>query len=401
MTRVTTAQLFQRTAVDIARQQFEISQVQDQISSGRRINRPSDGPAESARIISLNQAIENIDQFQRNSTFANQRLGLEDATLSSVNNSLLRVRDLALQANSGSQTTETRTIIRAEVEQRLQELLDFANARDANGNFLFAGSQNRTQPFTQTATGVAYNGDQNQLSLNISGNRTIVASESGYDIFVNIRNGNGDFVTSSNAANAGDGLITAGSVIDNAAFQANDFTITFTSPTTFDVVNNTNATTVLAGQNFVSGQAINFNGAEVAISGDPQTGDEFVVNASRRQDVFATLQNFIDALEINPANDADQAQLTQALDRTIGDVDQALQNVLNTRTFIGTRQNSIDTANIENEGASIELQVTRSQIEDLDFAQAITQLQLQQTTLQAIQGTFAQVRGQSLFNFLR
>lgn len=400
MTRITTAYLFQKTAVDIARKQFDVSEIQNQISTGKRINKPSDGPAETARIIDLNQAIGRIDQFQRNSIFANQRLGLEDATLTSVNNSLQRVRDLALQANSGSQTGETRAIIRAEVEQRLQELLDYANARDGNGNYLFSGSKSRTEPFTQTSSGVAYNGDQNQLSLKVSGNRTIVASESGYDIFVNIKNGNGDFVTSSIAANTGDGVITVGSVIDNATFQANDFSIAFTSPTTFDVVNNTSATTILAGQTYVSGQAINFNGTEVAISGDPQTGDQFLVNASRRQDIFATLQNFIDALVVDPANPADQAQLTQALDRTISDVDQSLQNVLNTRTFIGTRQNSIDTANIENEGAKIELQTTRSQIEDLDYAQAITQLQLQQTTLQAIQGAFAQVRGQSLFNFL-
>ncbi|MGH1537507.1 MAG: flagellar hook-associated protein FlgL [Gammaproteobacteria bacterium] len=400
MTRITTAYLFQKTAVDIARKQFDVSEIQNQIGTGKRINKPSDGPAESARLIDLNQAIGNIDQFQRNSIFANQRLGLEDATLSSVNNSLLRVRDLALQANSGSQSSETRNIIRAEVEQRLQELLDYANARDGNGNYLFSGSKSRTEPFTQTATGVAYNGDQNQLSLKISNNRTIIASESGYDIFVNIKNGNSDFVTSLNTTNTGDGIITVGSVIDSGAFQANDFSISFTSPTTFDVVNNTTATTILTGQSYVSGQSINFNGAEVAISGDPQAGDEFLVNASRRQDVFTTLQSFISALQIDPENSADQAQLTQALDRTISDVDNALQNVLNTRTFIGTRQNSIDTANIENEGAKIELQTTRSKIEDLDYAQAITQLQFQQTTLQAIQGAFAQVRGQSLFNFL-
>ena len=400
MTRITTAYLFQKTAVDIAQKQFEISQTQNQLSSGRRLNKPSDGPTETARIIDLNQAIEQYDQFQRNSIFANQRLGLEDATLSSVNNNLQRIRELALQSNSGSQTGETREIIKAEVEQRLQELLDYANARDGNGNYLFSGSKNRTQPFTQTASGVVYNGDQNQLSLRVSSNRSIVASDTGYDIFVNIKNGNGQFVTNSDNGNTGDGLITVGSVIDNTLFQANDFSINFTSPTTFDVVNNTTATTILTAQSYVAEQAINFNGLEVAISGEPQTGDEFLVNASRRQDVFATLHSFINALDINPANSADQAQLTQALDRTISDIDQALQNILNTRTFIGTRQNSIDTANIENEGAKLELQTTRSQIQDLDYAQAITQLQLQQTTLQAIQGAFAQVRGQSLFNFL-
>ncbi len=401
MVRIPTSFIFQKTAIDIAQKQFDIAEIQNQLGTGKRLNKPSDGPAEAARVIDLNQAIGRIDQFQRNSIFANQRLGLEDVTLSSVNNLLQRVRDLALQSNSGSQTRETRAIIRAEVEQRLQELLDYANARDGNGNYLFSGSKSRTEPFTQTASGVSYNGDQSQLLLKISGNRTIAASESGYDIFVNIKNGNGDFSTSSNSANTGDGLITVGSVIDTSLFQANDFTITFTSPTTFDVVNTTTATVVLMAQPYVSGQSINFNGSEVAISGDPQTGDQFFVNASRRQDIFATLQNFINALNIDPANPADQAQLTQVLDRTISDVDQALQNTLNIRTFIGTRQNSIDTANIENEGAKIELQTTRSQIQDLDYAQAITQLQLQQTTLQAIQGAFAQVRGLNLFNFLR
>lgn len=401
MARIPTSFIFQKTAIDIAQKQFDVAEIQNQLGTGKRLNKPSDGPAETARVIDLNQAIGQIDQFQRNSIFANQRLGLEDATLSSVNNLLQRVRDLALQSNSGSQTGETRAIIRAEVEQRLQELLDYANARDGNGNYLFSGSKSRTEPFTQTASGVAYNGDQNQLLLKISGNRTIAASESGYDIFVNIKNGNGNFSTTSNPANTGDGVITAGSVVDTSLFQANDFTITFTSPTTFDVVNTTTATTILTGQPYVSGQSISFNGSEVAVSGDPQTGDQYLVNASRRQDIFATLQNFINALNVDPANPADQAQLTQALDRTIGDVDQALQNTLNIRTFIGTRQNSIDTANIENEGAKIELQTTRSQIQDLDYAQAITQLQLQQTTLQAIQGAFAQVRGLNLFNFLR
>ncbi len=401
MARIPSSFIFQKAAIDITQKQFELADIQNQISSGKRLNKPSDGPAETARVIDLNQVIGRIDQFQRNSNFANQRLGLEDATLSSVNNLLLRVRDLALQSNSGSQTGETRGIIRAEVEQRLQELLDYANARDGNGNYLFSGSKTRTEPFTQTASGVSYNGDQNQLLLKISGNRTIASSESGYDVFVNIKNGNGDFTTSLNPVNTGDGLITVGSVIDNSSFQANDFTITFTSPTTFDVVNTTTGTTILTGQPYVSGQAINFNGSEVSISGNPQTGDQFLAQASRRQDIFTTLQNFINALSIASTNTADQAQLTQALDRTISDVDQALQNVLNIRAFIGTRQNSVDTANIENEGAKIQLQTTRSQIEDLDYAEAITQLQLQQTTLEAIQGAFAQIRGLSLFNLIR
>ena len=137
--RISTAFSFQRAVQDVQNNLVEIGKLQTQIGSGKKLLRPSDGPTESARSVDLNQAISRLDQFERNRGFANQKLGLVDATLTSVNNVLQRVRDLTIQANSSGQTNETRNIIKTEIEQRLNELLDYANTRDGGGDYLFAG----------------------------------------------------------------------------------------------------------------------------------------------------------------------------------------------------------------------------------------------------------------------
>lgn len=399
--RISTAFSFQRAVQDVQNNLVEIGKLQTQIGTGKKLLRPSDGPTESARSVDLNQAISRLDQFERNRSFANQKLGLVDATLTSVNNVLQRVRDLTIQANSSGQTNETRNIIKTEIQQRLNELLDYGNTRDGGGDFLFAGSKGKTQPFALTASGTVYNGDQSPLNLQISSNRTIDVGESGYELFQNIRNGNGSFLADLNAANLGGGIISAGGVVDISSYQPHDFNIVFTSPTTFDVVNTTTATTILSAQPYTSGAAINFNGVQVEISGNVQTGDQFTVEASRNQDIFQTLTNLVNTLGVSPSDPASEAQLQQGLQRALGDIDQAIGNVLSKRTSVGTRQNSLDSADQESESTKLSLQQTLSDVEDLDLTDAISRLTFEITTLEAVQATFAKVTQLSLFNFLR
>lgn len=399
--RVSTETAFLRAVRDIQTQQAGIGEIQAQIGSGRRLIRPSDGPAESARAVDLNQALSRLEQFGRNRDFAVQQLGLVDATLTSSNNVLLRVRDLTIQANSSVQTNETRDIIRTEIEQRLAEILDLANTRDGTGDFLFAGSRGDTQPFALNNGGAVYSGDQSARNLQISANRSIDISDSGFEVFQQIRNGNGSFLADIDENNTGAGQITAGSVIDRSAFQADDFRIVFTSETTFDVINDTTAVTVLSAQTYADGENIEFNGIQLEVTGDVAAGDEFTVQASRNQDVFQTLSNLIDTLSIVPGSPADEARLQQGLQRALGDIDQAISNILETRTSVGTRQNAIESVNQESASASLILQQSLSEVQDVDLAEAISQLSFQTTTLEAVQATFARVQGLTLFNFLR
>lgn len=107
------------------------------------------------------------------------------------------------------------------------------------------------------------------------------------------------------------------------------------------------------------------------------------------EDVFSTLYNFATNLENNTLNPAVLDQLDNALD-----------HILTVRAGTGARQNALDNQQQINESLKLQIQTTRSEIEDLDFAAAASRLNQQTLTLQAAQQAFAKVQGLSLFNFL-
>ena len=215
-----------------------------------------------------------------------------------------------------------------------------------------------------------------------------------------VRNGNGTFVTEANAANTGTGIVLPGSVTNPSAYQPHNFRIVFTSATTFDVINDTTATTVLAAQGYSDGAAINFNGLSVNITGAPAAGDQFTVNPSANQSVFETVDDFADVLETPINSAAAGARFANAVNRALTDLDQALEKFLDVRGYVGARLKSIDAQKLSNDDLRLQLSQQRSNLEDVDLVQAASDLNLQLTTLQAAEQAFARMQGLSLFNYM-
>ncbi len=400
--RISTEAFFRQFTQSLQNQQTSVAKLQEQISYGRKIITPADDPVGAARTVNISQTIGRIEQFIRNGSYAEQRLGVEETTLSSVTNLLQRVRELAVKAsNIGAQSSETFTAVKTELEQNFKELLNLANTRDSTGEYLFSGFQGQTKPFVETPAGVQFNGDQGQLQLQIGTSKNVAVSDSGYELFLNIKNGNGKFFTTSSSTNTGNAVLAPGSVIDNTAFAAEDFTISFTSATTYDVINNTSGATVTSGATYTENAAIIFNGLQVSINGQPQTGDEFYVRASRNQDMFSMLESFISTMGSYPDNTADRAQTQQAMQAALQNIDQALNHIIVSRAEVGARRNSIETSNEENEAVAFELTRNLSEIRDLDYAEAISTLQYQLTSLEAAEKSFAVIQRLSLFDFIR
>jgi len=549
--RVSTALVFSRGVQNILDQQSKLLRVQEQLSRGEKNLRPSDDPGAASRILDLNEAVSQITQLNENANFSTQRLGLEESTLDGVVNVLQRTRELAIQsANTGVNDLAAQRAIAQELRQKLDEIFQSANTKDAAGDYLFSGFQSKTQAFTTDGAGnYTYNGDQGQISLQIGTNRQVVVNDPGADVFQLIRTGNGVFTTDGSRTNSGMAQISTGTVTDQSVYQAQDFSINFTSATTYDVVNSTTGVTLLTAQTYVDGGAISFNGVTVDISGTPANGDIFTVNASRNQDIFTTLENLINDLE-NPAagnvtgnfggnylangfdatdtvsfdlvfdgrtvpisyliggadtnanisagiiadiaadpnvttnangtytlagtttgtsmtfqlngtdinflsnggsgvnttslainnfidNDnsgtgnvasldltnigssnvssatvaagaaatftsgaSNNAVLSQQIASFLNNTDRAIANVIDVRTRIGGRLNSIDSQKSDNEARSFQLQKVLSEVKDLDFAEAVSNLTFQTTALQVAQQSFVQVQNLSLFNFI-
>ena len=190
--RISTSQIYQQGVQTMLNKQAELAKTQQQVATGDRILAPSDDPAAATRILELNQAIDNNNQFQRNADVAEARLGVEEAVLTGFTDQLQRVRELAIQANNDTLTVEDRGSIATEVGEILDSLLQLANTKDSNGEYIFAGYQTGTEPFSHDGMGnFTYAGDQGQRMLQIGSSAQVAIGDSGSDVFLRVDDGAG------------------------------------------------------------------------------------------------------------------------------------------------------------------------------------------------------------------
>lgn len=188
--RVSTSLIFQRATNGMNEQHAELSKTQMQLASGKRMLSASDDPAAASRVLGLNKAIETVQQYQKNTDHLTERLEQEDTTISSVINLLQRANERAIQGGSGVLSPADRDVIAAELIQIADGVMNLANTRDAEGEYLFAGFQSKDPPFVRsTQSTFTYVGDQGQRNLQISADRRIADTDNGFDMFVDIDTG--------------------------------------------------------------------------------------------------------------------------------------------------------------------------------------------------------------------
>lgn len=399
--RISDAQRFDQAINNILRLQENTARFQNQIASGKKVNSPADDPVAAAQALLISERVAAAEQYDRNAGFADLNLSQQESAIASANEAMQRIRELTIQGKTATVTLADRRFIAAEMRQRLDEVRSLANSRNAAGEYVFAGSRVDTQAFTLDAAGnVVYNGDQTARDIKISEFRSVTEGFTGFEAFMAIRNGNGTYVTDLAAANGGSGQIVAGGVVDPAAYQAHDFRISFTSATSFDVIDDTSGATVLAAQPYSDGSAISFNGIQLSIIGAPAAGDEFLVGPSQNQSVFDTVDRVIATLESGAATAPEAARFHNDLDRALGDIDQSMDRFREVQAVIGARRNTIESQKEANQDLTLQLQAVRATLEDADIVEAVSMLARESNALQAAQAAFVRVQGLSLFNFL-
>lgn len=224
--RISSAQLHAAAINSILGQQAELSRVQQQIAEGRKILTPADDPAGAARALNLNETISATQQYNKNLDIAESRLQYEEGSLQSVGSLVQRVRELSVQANNDSNDSNARALIATEIRQRFDELLNLANTRDSNNEYIFSGYQAGTEAFTENPDGsVTFNGDEGQRFLQIGQSRQVATNDSGVDVFGLVGGGSNEVITQSRNLNTGTGTIDAGTITNQAAYIADDYTI--------------------------------------------------------------------------------------------------------------------------------------------------------------------------------
>lgn len=402
--RLSTQSYYSRSISAMLDQQSALSKIQNQVASGRKINSPADDPIAAVHVMELERSKQESAQYEKNSSIARSRLNLTEQSLTDAGTMLQRVRELILQsANTATMTDADRQSIVVELEGLLSQAQDIANSKDSNGEYLFAGFSTLTQPFSGAASGnLVYSGDQGSRVLQVGPAQRIADSISGFDVFMKIPSGNGTFDTAVSAGNTGTGMISTGSVTNPAAWVPDDYTLTFTSATTWEVTDSATPTpTVVATGAYTSGTPIAFNGVQFVVSGTPAAGDAFEITRSRSEDIFSTLNDLLATLRQPAGSPAAGARLSSDLNGALEQIDQAQDHFLGIRAQVGSRLSALDSADASLEDRSIDLDTSLSELRDLDYAEALARMNQQMTGLQAAQLSYSQISQLSLFNYLR
>lgn len=411
--RISTGQMAQSAMNQILKNQLQLSKTQGQIASGSRVMTPSDDPQAAGQIVLLHQAIEQTNRYQVNVTRATSHIELEEGVLGSMSDGLQRVRELIIQANDSSLSSADRSAIAAELIERQNELVGYANTQDANGMYLFSGFQTTVQPYVKSANGVyVYQGDAGQRAIAVASGISQTIVDSGQAIFENVKNGNGTFQLNAASTNTGTGVLSNYQVSNSSQYSADTYTLSFVTNSAgelaYQVVGSVSGQVIPAlpavAPNacppFTPNQAIEFNGMELAIDGVPAVGDQFISKPSVQQNIFNTIGQIINALEGPQKTPADLAKVSNQLNNGLNALDQGLDQIIMTRTQLGARLNTIETAKELNLDFLLNSEALLSVTQDLDLAAAASDLASQSRAMEAAQQSYVHIQNLSIFNFI-
>jgi flagellar hook-associated protein 3 FlgL len=421
--RISSSQYFTMNVETMDNQQASLANMYAQISSGKALQTAADNPLGAAQAVALTAQAANLAQYSTNQSSALTSLQQEDSTLTSVTNVMQSIQSLVVNAGNGTLNDTDRSALATQLQGYRSTLTTLANTTDANGNYIFAGFQGGSKPFSDNASGVGatYDGGPGQRQVQISDTRTINVADAGSAIFQSVSSNESSPVSSGSAANTGSGTISPVSVSDSSD-PANSliYTITFgtttsgtppTSVSSYSITStdpSTTPPTVTAPTTpvpYTAGGNITVGSETVAISGTPASGDTFTVAPANTgnvsdTDIFTTLDSLVNALKQPADTAAAQATLQNALTTAGAKISNTYNNVLTTQTAVGGREQEVTATQTAMQTTATQTANNLSDLVSVNLPSAISQYEMTQNSLQAAQQAFAQIQKMSLFNYL-
>ncbi|MEH7076567.1 flagellar hook-associated protein FlgL [Neobacillus drentensis] len=181
--RVTQNILNQNLLFNLQRTNKTMDQLQEQVSSGRKISKPSDNPVTAVRGMFYRSSLNEIDQYKRNADDGLAWMTVTDESLDEVTSVLQRVRELTIQGTNGTNSDTDRNAIANEINQLKEHLGEIANAQ-IGGKYIFAGTDVKTPPY-DTASKQFSNTNNDKLELVVGQTNTIQINVEGTSVFNN------------------------------------------------------------------------------------------------------------------------------------------------------------------------------------------------------------------------
>jgi flagellar hook-associated protein 3 FlgL len=410
--RLGTANMYDNALRNLGTRQTNLSNLQENLTSGKRVVRASDDPVSAAQAERAINRLARIQTEQRALETQRNAIAQAESALGDAVDLVQNFRELVVNAGSAALTPNDRNTIANQLQGLREQLLEVANRKDTNGIPLLSSLGSALAPFLgplSTSPDYSFEGLPGQTA---SSGVSIPNTLDGEAAFMFDPQRDGVYTAGVSAIPSSRALnTTAVTPVDPSLVTGDNYTITFsavgpgaTPGTTTATYTLTNTTTGAVSPPVVVPDyptdkpvtiaITSIPGLSFDIKGNPATGDTITLQPS--PSMFSTLDNAI--RDIRSAPDSNAA--AQAVGQALGNMDIGLERLHNMRGYAGELLNRADRITGDQEKRSIQLEGDRSRAEDLDMIQGISDFQNQQVGYEAALKSYAQVQKLSLFNFI-
>lgn len=186
--RITQESISRTTLSNIKLNFKKMQDIQEKLSSGKQINRPSDDPSGTRKVLGLKTEELQIQQFLDSTETAKEQISFSSLALENIQEILTKVKELTIQASNDTLGRSERETIAGELNELMESVLQFSNM-DNNGRYVFSGTKTLTAPFTAirdsngSISSISYNGNNEELKYQIGPNMFIQVNSPGGSLF--------------------------------------------------------------------------------------------------------------------------------------------------------------------------------------------------------------------------
>ena len=400
--RVTLKELTTQMETVLDNRFTDLSNIQNELSTGKRLLKPSDNPVDTANDIKLKTQLAEETQYHTNIQDGINFMNVSDTAMQSMETIMQRLRELAVEGSSDTLSASDRTNMQPEVDQLFRQLVSLTNTQ-YNGAYVFGGTQNNIEPFPVLSSTAASAADYTGLKM------AYFDGSGGVNVPAQIKNG----FDNSSITNILPGSFKLS--IGNVNYvEGTDYTVNYASGT-ITPLNAALAANMSPGTpnyaagalkmtfDYVSkgkdvfGNTVGNNGnvmreiANGVTSPINISGDQLTVNGQTGIDMMSTMIAFQQNLMANN---------TPGINAAIGQIDSVNLAISNSQTQNGARINRFTTTLTQNENQNTQTTGLISNLEDADMADAATKFSLMNTVYNAALKSASMTMQHSLADYL-
>ncbi len=396
LNRISSFHNYQSVQNDLRRQENKIHHNQAQLASGKKLLSPSDDPLATHYIQNIHRQSDQLKQYMDAIVLSRNRLEQHEVHIASAETFTDEAKRNVMEMINGSFSPDDRLAKKRELYEIADNFLNLANSQDESGNYTFAGTKPKTQPFFRDNAGnVTYAGDDYQRKMKVSSSLDMAINDPGSKIFMNIKNPFGDYKPDYDLQDGSELLLDKAT--NNDPFDKSTYKVTFVSmPDGKWGYQLEKDGSVVAANEYNPDTGIKYKDLTIKVAGQVSKGDAITMTPSKTFSVFDTLKSAMKWSD-SPVSDTNATAKLQQAPRELA---AAFIHFNQARTDVGARLNTLDIQEQQHEDFKVSLAKARSNFEDLDYSKAIIEFNENERALKASQLAFGKTKDLTLFNYV-